>query len=99
MGYYINPPDGRRHEKGQWLIEECGAAKISQEEALNILGFEDNDKGVVCVVDNGPFEAAAFCYDLGEFEAFTYITDCRKKQWYSLNRRVAEHLSSYSPRT
>jgi hypothetical protein len=73
MGYYINkistgeklPASG----KVQALIDD-GA------EIVNPV-FSEN---LICVVDNGEFEAAGYCYDEKQFERFSY-DDGRPKTW------------------
>ena len=97
MGFYINPPDGRCHHKGQWLIDNHNATEICVKDALDILESKDNTMGVICVVDNGPFEAAAFCFNTEEFHVFTRPGDCRPKEWFAMDRKTAEELSDYHP--
>ncbi|KKK55786.1 hypothetical protein LCGC14_3071060 [marine sediment metagenome] len=60
MGDYINPPEGTKED---WLEEngELVAAPSWPPPA---------DMVLVCLVDNGPFTAAAICYDEGEFSEF-----------------------------
>lgn len=75
MGQYINTVKGNdlpRHGKAQFLIQHAGA-KIVPMPAL----FTDN---IVCVVDNGAFEAAGYCYSAQELEVFAY-PDGRRKTW------------------
>lgn len=67
MGYYINP-DSSPRGKAQKLVELHDATILPLEpEAFTDL---PDDKALVCVVDNGPVEAAALCYSEREFEAF-----------------------------
>lgn len=96
MGYYINPPDHRSHGKGEWLIENHDAIEVSTKEALQILESQDTNTGVICVVDNGSFEAAAFCFDKREFEEFSFSGDNRPKRWFSIDREKAKQLSGYN---
>jgi len=73
MGKYINtnskglplPPN-----KVKGLLED-GATEITDEK------FVDD---MVCIVDNGPFMAAAFCDTLSEYEQFKY--PCGRKKWW-----------------
>lgn len=77
MGYYIETavPKG----KTEIICKELGGIEISQDEAEF---FIKEDMGaIVCVVDNGPFEAAAYCYNLDEFRVFTDKRDDRPKRW------------------
>jgi hypothetical protein len=74
MGYYINTrsdgtplnPKGKVHD----LVMD-GAEIVNAE-------FQPN---LICVVDNGLFEAAGYCYSEDEFRAFTDPTDHRPKVW------------------
>lgn len=74
MGYYLNsrldgsplPPRG----KVQALIAD--GAKLTNPV------FQPN---LVCVVENGAFDAAGYCYDAGEFQAFNQPSDPRRKTW------------------
>lgn len=74
MGYYINEtskgialsPRG----KVETLLED--GAKIVEAE------FQPN---LICVVDNGFFEAAGYCYDEDEFGVFNDSSDIRPKTW------------------
>jgi hypothetical protein len=56
--------------KAQKLIED-GAKVVNAE-------FQPN---LVCVVDNGFFEAAGYCFNENEFEAFNSPSDPRPKIW------------------
>src|SRR3990170_1893636 len=67
MGYYIQVPEHKN--KAQQLVNMHGAIILpGRPEA-----FEDvpDDLAIICVVDNGPFEAAALCYSRNEFITFT----------------------------
>jgi len=74
MGYYINKTSTGKElpssGKAQMLIED-GA-----EEVLPM--FTEN---LICVVDNGFFEAAAYCYNEQEFKEFNDPSDNRPKRW------------------
>jgi len=76
MGYYINqdsrglPLGTSAAEKTRSLVAD-GATIISGDE------FVPN---MVCVVNNGAFGAAAYCYDEQEYLAFDYA-DGREKTW------------------
>jgi len=86
MGKYIQGP---WHGKANMLIEKHGALRITQEEALP--SFKAG-LGVVCVVDNGPFEAAAYAYCEGEIHAFS-CPDGRPKTWLVMDKETAEALA------
>jgi hypothetical protein len=75
MGYYIQG-DGPHH-KAEFIID-----KYAGQLMLDPV-FLDPAKGfvTVCVVNNGPFEAAAVAYSQEEFDAFNDPTDYRPKVW------------------
>lgn len=76
MGKYINQlSDGTP-------LKSKGKAKdlIEKEEALVIEEPKEWKDGIVCVVDNGMFEAAGYCYDERELTAFKYPCG-RPKTW------------------
>lgn len=65
MGYYIQTPEIQC--KADQLIGMYNAYTIKQPETFD----PPADKMLICVVQNGPFDAAAICYDQGEFAEFT----------------------------
>lgn len=78
MGKYINNISGvslPAEGKADVLIAN-GAQEIEQPQT-----FKEN---LVCVVDNGYFEAAAYCFDKNEFKNFTQPEDFRPKRWLIL---------------
>lgn len=81
MGYYINP---RECTKEMWL--ETYGKRVSEAEARM---HPAGDNLLVCLVDNGPFTAAAIAYDDRERDAFLY-PDRRKKVWYVVARQRLE---------
>lgn len=76
MGYYLNEmPNGEKlpaSGKVQKLLMIDGAELIEEP--------QDWEENIVCVVDNGPFEAAAYAYSKNELEVFKY-PDGRPKKW------------------
>lgn len=71
MGYYVEVPENKG--KARQLAVLHGATILAQRPEA----FEDVPDGqaLICVVDNGPFEAAALCYSAAEFEAFARPDD------------------------
>jgi len=74
---------------------------LLQEEKATILpGVEaakqafSEGMGVICVVDNGPFEAAAFAFSRGEIEEFAYPDD-RPKTWVAIDLKRAMELANF----
>lgn len=90
MGYYIETQSSRN--KAQYLIDKYDAEAVSflvAEQAFN------EGYGIVCVMDNGLFEAAGFAYSRDELEAFAY-PDGRPKTWLKMDRTKAAQLSGYA---
>jgi len=74
MGYYINQTsDGRE-------LAPSGKARALLMDGAEVVDakFQPN---LICVVDNGFFDAAAYCYSEEEFEAFNDPSDHRPKVW------------------
>ena len=73
MGYYIN-----QNSKGQGLPALCKvSALIADGATITDASFKEN---LVCVVNNGPFEAAGYMYSENEFNQFAR-PDGRDKIW------------------
>lgn len=75
MGCYINPKD---MTKEAWLYKFAkptpGPMPITESEVP------------VCLVDNGPFTAAAVAYDPDELQVFQSASDRRPKVWFTATR-------------
>ena len=66
----------------------------NKEELLNKIGMEENQPKsladaieghmFVCLVDNGPFQAAAIVYNQGELEEFTRPDEKRPRKWFQV---------------
>jgi hypothetical protein len=91
MGYYVET--GTTHNKAKIICQQHNGQRVTQEQALTAM--HDPTKGVIVVVSNPMFEAAAFAYDMREFEAFTDPDDFRPKQFVVMDRKLAEKLSRY----
>jgi hypothetical protein len=75
MGLYINElPNGTP-------LPSKGKARVLLNEGATYHQVDKFVPNLVCVVDNGPFEAAAFCYNINEYLAFTDKRDKRPKTW------------------
>lgn len=89
MGYYIDVnSNGVRlpaRNKADYLITDGGV-----ELKGSSIKFQPN---LVCVIENGPFDAAGFCYNQEEFEVFNYSKDFRPKRWIVYPK--AAELSGY----
>lgn len=85
MGYYIETETNKG--KLEILVARYGAIRLTGKPT------EVNPEFVpVCVIDNGPFEAAAICYNKQEAEQFNQKHDPRKREWCLLSRLNAETL-------
>lgn len=88
MGRYIQGPI---LGKADMLVKKHGAQVIDESEAVQV--FRDG-KGVVCVVNNGPFDAAAYGYSESEVAAFfSTAHDRRPRTWLVLDKATAEELA------
>lgn len=63
MGYYLQAPTNKG--KADFLINMHNAQEVTMDEAAETMSGEDSKMGIVCVVDNGLFEAALFCEECG----------------------------------
>lgn len=88
MGCYI---EGPTLGKADHIIKNHGGEEINRP-----LFFEevDKDKAIICVVFNGPFDAAGFCFNAREFEVFSH-PDTRPKRWVLIDRELACELTGY----
>lgn len=91
MGFYLQPPT--LHRKADYLIAHHGAQLIFDPV------FHAGEFTTVCVVDNGPFEAAGIAYSEEELAAFATPT-IRPRIWLKVPTaeikimcpKVAPHL-------
>ena len=89
MGYYIQGPTVG---KVKHIIEKFGALVIPQPSSFSAVPA---NKAIICVVENGFFDAAGFCYNEREFVAFTLPSDNRPKTWLVMDRKTAEKESDF----
>lgn len=80
MGYYIETPHSQR--KAQQIVD-LHNAKIELGPFFDPTG----DRVGICVVENGPFDAAAVAFSKEEMEAFSG-NDGRAKTWLSLPKET-----------
>ena len=92
MGYYI---EGPTHGKANHILNKHGGTLLPGKPE----SFADipDDMALICVLNNGPFEAAGLCYDEREFEAFSEPSDPRPKLWMLLPKKIAYELADYNP--
>ena len=91
MGYYIETP-GSNKQKAKIICEQHDAIQIPQPKTFQEIPAE---MALICVVDNGPFEAAGFAHNEREFQEFSNPRDSRSKTWILMDRTKAEVLSGY----
>ena len=94
MGYYIQTPENLF--KADQLEILHGAKRFtfgqSMVESFNNL---PEDKALICVVNNGPFEAAGLCFSEDEFKAFEYSIPFLFLQFVEVNYFLEYILSVY----
>ena len=89
MGYYIEVPNNKG--KAQQIIKLHGGRIIPAPVPLDTLS--DNE-AIICVVDNGPFEAAGFAYSEKELDEFSR-PDGRPRTWVIMDRAKACELTGF----
>lgn len=90
MGYYIETDSAKN--KAAWLVRTCDAQVITEGIAREYMRM---GLGIICVVDNGMFEAAGYMYNERELNEFANPSDWRPKTWLSMNKELAERLSGF----
>lgn len=93
MGYYIQTPENLN--KVRQLVRLHGAEIIPfpPEKLSDIIG----DKALICVVQNGTFDAAGLCYNQQELEAFRRADEGyqRPRTWLLMDKAEAHELCGY----
>lgn len=93
MGYYIDVPN--RKGKAQQIVDLHGGRILPH---APIWGDAGADEAIICVLDNGPWEAAGFAYNERELERFAepdLYTQQRPRIWLVMNRTKACKLTGY----
>ena len=97
MGYYINESAPGKNlpfvGKAPVLIKECKAVESYPVPPSQL----PDDRALVCVVLNGPFDAAALIFDDREYQDFSSSSDHRPKTWLTMDRAKAYELAGYKP--
>lgn len=96
MGYYIEVP--RNKGKAQQLVDLYGAQILDKKPEFNEVAL---DKAIICVLDNGPWEAAGYAYserELAEFVAPDRFSAQRPRIWLIMDKKLACKLSGYTER-
>ncbi len=104
MGYYI---EGPARGKASFLVGTYGAIRTPKHECeQHLLSAQHNGgvdilngaKAVVCVVDNGIFDAAGYAFNYEEFKAFTLPSDPRPKEFLLMDKAKVHELTGYRER-
>lgn len=89
MGYYINP--GVVWGKAEAICQQYGGQEIA--DPPEFLSEVPEGKALICVVSNGFFDVAAFCYNERELQEFTWSQDTRPKTWLHIDWSKAVELT------
>jgi hypothetical protein len=89
MGYYIN-----QNSNGVQLPPRNKADYLILGGAIEIPKPKEFVENLVCVIENGPFDAALYCYKKSEMDEVKDPQDFRPKRWLICPN--AAKLSGYS---
>ena len=92
MGFYIPGPASGKVEH---IVNDNGGEVITVDEAAAEMIKVEDKKAVICVVDNGNFDAAAFAYDIQEFNSCIEASDYRPKTFLKMDMEKAKELTAY----
>jgi hypothetical protein len=91
MGYYIEVPQNLH--KAEQIINMYNAIQLpSAPHSVSQLP----NMAVICVVENGLFDAACYCYNDREIAAFADPNDHRRKTWLGMSKPLAKKLTGCS---
>lgn len=85
MGIYIETPLPRKKAEQIVNIYHGTTILAHQPEQFAV----PKDKMLICVVNNGIFDAAGLVYNEREFRGFTVPADGRPKTWLLMDRKTA----------
>lgn len=88
MGYYV---EGPALGKVGYLVRLGAKVTVPNPSWKSI----PEDKALIIVVNNGPFEAAALAFSENELLAFTDPGDPRPKTFLLLDKKEAHRLANY----
>jgi hypothetical protein len=71
MGYYINGSLASKFKSDQ--LQRKGAIRLDPDEVPTSLGQVPQGLVLICVVENGPFDAAGICYSERELQEFRRV--------------------------
>jgi hypothetical protein len=87
MGYYVELPENLH--KAEQLIKMHGAVRC---EPPHSVGDLPDGETLICVAENGPFDAAAIVYSDGELRDFGQ-DDGRRKHWLLVPTEIVIQLN------
>lgn len=87
MGLYINPMN---ISKEQWLLQHT--TKTFGRTPPSSINDVADDEAIVCLVDNGPFTAAAVTCTQHELEVFLDPDDQRPKAWFVVKKNAVKDV-------
>ena len=93
MGYYIDVPENKG--KAQQIIELHGGRILPH---IPDFGDAGPNEAIICVLDNGHWEAAGFAYNEGELERFVapdFYGPNRPRTWLIMDRKKACKLTGF----
>lgn len=94
MGYYIQAPTN--HGKADYLVKTHNARIVGYNG--NAPAWDENE-AIICVVDNGGFEAAGYAFSPRELAKFA-LPDRgsyqRPRIWLKMNKELAQKLSGFN---
>lgn len=91
MGFYIQTPTAKG--KAAQLVALHGAIEVDRPATLEAV---PEGKALVCVVENGPFDAAALVYNSSELEEFSQPSDPRLRTWLVVDKTWAYAAAGYT---
>lgn len=95
MGYYIQT-ENILVGKAAYLVNKYNAKVLPKAPEWNDI---PEDQAIICVVNNGLFEACGYCYNSQELNAFNRPTDFRDKIWLLIDKELTNKLTKYTSGT
>ncbi|MFB3432023.1 MAG: hypothetical protein ABL309_13985 [Phycisphaerales bacterium] len=90
MGYYVQTK--KAFNKADDICDQHGGKRLSRQEAHE--ASKDENRAVIVVMNNGPFEAAGFAYCHEEFHEFA--DDGRATAFVEIDRDKACELTGFA---
>jgi hypothetical protein len=94
MGYYIETPGHNKGKAGCIVYNHNGTIVGTPDEG-DWSKYRAEGKALVCVVDNGPFEAAGFAFSEQEMKEFALSGPLRPRTWLTIDWDIACQLTGY----